>query len=198
MTRFGWAVVLGIIALCVIAGGVFMWRNVDKWAAPPPAAVATTTPVVDPSELAIYTSGEYGFSFFYPANATVTDAYSKAAGQPLPWRNQAVGTGTPIVRIKAGGGEIRVGASTDKDELDACRIASPAEDAQKDMTVGSTTWSTFTFDKLGTDDEERITSYRTLHDKRCYAVEIFQPLSETATSTGYTINDTITSFSFAQ
>lgn len=174
-----------------------MWRNVDRRAAPPPAVEATSTPVVDPSELAIYTSGEYGFSFFYPAGATVTDAYSKSAGQPLPWRNQAIGTGTPIVRVKANGGEVRVGASSDEDELDACLTASPAEDMQKATTVGSTTWSTFTFDKLGTDDEERVTSYRTLHDKRCYAVELFQPLSEAATTTGYTIDDTITSFSFA-
>lgn len=175
-----------------------MWRNVDQRAAPPPAAEATSTPVMDPSELAIYTSGEYGFSFFYPANATVTDAYSKTEGKPLPWRSQAVGTGTPIVRIMADIGEVRVGVSSDPDELENCMSASPAEDAQDSVIVGSTTWKTFLFQKLGTDDEERITSYRTLHNKKCYAVEIFKPLSATATSSGYTVNDTITSFSFAQ
>lgn len=187
------------IALLALAAYLWQFRNSEPQSAD--SSAATTSPSLEPSELSIYTSGEYGFSFFYPENAQVTDAYSLGSQLAGSWRLQAVGTGTPLVRITSSNEEARVGVSTDTRERAACLKAGPAEKAESLLTVASTSWSRFSFDKLGTDDERRVDSYRTLRNGYCYAVEVTRPLGRggapSATSTAYTIKDILTSFTFA-
>lgn len=197
MTRFGWAIVLGFIGVLVIAGGFFAWRQSARQM-PVGESQATTTPSVNPATLSIYTSGQYGFSFFYPSGAHLTDAYSSTTLSGISWRAGSTGSGTPVVRIQEGDEEVRIGMSTDWRELKVCTQVGPAEQLVGPFTIGSTTWQETTFQKIGTDNEQQITSYRILHDHACYAVELFQSLNSAASSTGYTLKDTITSFSFAK
>ena len=186
---------MGVLVL--IVGGVLLLKH-SQQLSPALPTNATTTQAVNPTTLSIYTSGEYGFSFFYPSDAKVVDAYSSTTLAGIPWRIGATGSGTPMVRILNDNEEVRVGKSTDQRELKVCTQAGPAETLAAPVTVGSTTWQQTTFQKLGTDNEQRVTSYRTLHDRTCYAVELLEPLQGNASSTGYTLNDTITSFNFAQ
>jgi hypothetical protein len=197
MTRFGW-MVLGCAALIALLTGLVAWLYLGH----PQAPVSTElepAPTVDPSELSIYTSGEYGFSFFYPSLAVVTDAYSLGSTtDESPWRSHAVGTGTPVVRISKGAEEMRVGVSTDSKELEECLKPAPGEDSRGSFAVGSTTWQEFMFQKLGTDQEQQVTSYRVERGGSCYAVEVFEPLEGATGASGYTMHDSITSFTFAK
>lgn len=196
MTRFGWTIVLAVLGVIALIAGFFIWRHMGTYQ-PQIDTQATTTSAVDPATLSIYTSGEYGFSLFYPLAARVTDAYSTTTLNGIPWRIGALGTGTPVVRLQESGEEIRIGVSTDQKDVKACVIAGPAESSQDTLTVGGIAWHVFTFQKVGTDNEQQVTSYRTMHGSSCYVLELFQALSGAATSTGYTLRDTITSFSFA-
>lgn len=197
MTRFGWQVVLGVLAVCLIVAGAIAWLHARP-SAQPVTDTQQAPAAVDPSQLSIYTSGEYGFSFFYPSQATVIDAYSQGSSTlDMPWRLHAVATGTPIVRLIDGAQSVNVGMSTDKKETAVCLKASPGEEPRGAFTEGSTTWQEFMFQKIGTDDETSVTSYRIVHGNACYAVEVSAPLSGSPSGTSYSIQDTITSFTFA-
>lgn len=197
MTRFGWQVVLGIVVLCLVVAGAVAWLRARPTVQPAENAQATPS-TIDPSQLSIYTSGEYGFSLFYPSQATVIDAYTLGSTTLSgPWRLHAVATGTPVVLIEDGAQSVHVGFSTDAKETAACLSPSPGEEARGAFTQGSTTWQEFMFEKLGTDNETSVTSYRVMHDKACYAVEVSAPLSGSPSGSSYSIQDTITSFTFA-
>lgn len=195
MTRLGWTVVAGIVLFAGVVIGAFTWMHARS--APEEGGMATTTPSVNPATLSIYTSGEFGFSFFYPSGARVTDAYSTSTLASMNWRVGATGTGTPVVKVEESNEELRVGLSTDAREVRACSQKGPSEESMGAFTQGSTTWQRYTFKKLGTDDEHQVTSYRTVHEDACYAVELFVPLEGEATSTGYTLHDAMNNFSFA-
>jgi hypothetical protein len=197
MTRFGWQVVLGVFAVCLVIACAIAWIHARPKV--PPAADTQQAPVtVDPSQLSIYTSGEFGFSFFYPSQATVIDAYSLGSSTlDMPWRLHATATGTPIVRLEDGAQSVNVGMSLDAKEIAVCLKPSPGEEPRGAFTEGSTTWQEFMFQKIGTDNETSVTSYRVLHDKACYAVEVSAPLTGSPSGTSYSIQDTITSFTFA-
>lgn len=197
MTRFGWMMVLGLMGVLVLAGGFFAWRH-SVHQTVMTGTQATTTSSVNPATLSIYTSGEFGFSLFYPSDARLADAYSSTTLTGVSWRAGSTGPGTPIVRIQEGSEEVRVGMSTDPRELKMCTQVGPAETLVGPFTVGSTTWQETAFQKIGTDNEQQITSYRIMRDHACYAVELFQSLGGTTSSTGYTLKDTIISFSFAK
>ncbi len=196
MTRFGWMVATAIALICACIVGVFVWTH--KTSPAPVAGVATsTTPVIDPSALAIYSSGEYGFTFFYPAGATLEDAFTGTSSSNLPWRAQAVASGTLVVQVAAPEGKMRVGISSAQKETAVCTQPGPAEKPLSSVSIASTTWSKFSFDKLGTDDEEHVTSYRTLHDHACYALETFEPFTATASTTAFGLVQVVNSFTFA-
>lgn len=198
MTRLGWLVAGTLVLICACIAALFVWHQ----HATKPVAVlqteATSTPAVDPSELAIYTSGVYGFSFFYPANGTVSDSFTATTTSNLPWRQGATGAGTSIVRISTSAGEVRVGVSSAAAEVGACLKAGPAEKALGTRTVGSTTWNHFSFQKIGTDNEQSVDSYRAVHASQCFALETLMPLASGATSSpSFSLADAVESFTFA-
>lgn len=196
MTRFGWAVVLCVAVVLVAGIGGTAWYRMHARNIVAPAAGTDASPALDPAALSIYTSGEYGFSFMYPADATVTDAFSTSTAV-LPWRVHALGSGTPVVRVETAAGEVRVGVSADAKELAACVKAGPSESKGTETMISSTTWQQFSSEKLGTDEERRVVSYRTLHSSHCYALELLTPLAPPVSTTGYTLEETVTSFTFA-
>lgn len=170
MTRFGWLVASGFV-IAALGIALLVWGFARQSA--PISSSENQTPVVDYSTLNIHANGEYGFSIQYPASAQVQDAIPAEGGQP--WRANAVAPGALIVRFVTNGGEVRVGASDDPRALEACEKPGPSEEAAEPVTFGEETWKVFSFDELGTDDERRVTSYRALHDGRCFAVEAFEP-----------------------
>jgi hypothetical protein len=198
MTRLGWMVVLGVLAVCALIAGIITWMHGTPPVEEPIARIASTSPEVDPSELSIYTSGEYGFSLFYPSIASVSDAYTESSTSPqVPWRTHATATGTSIVRLKQDAVEVRVGISTDEKEVTDCTRPSANEEARGTFAVGDVPWQEFMFEKLGTDNEVKVVSYRIVRENACYAVEVFGPLDHVPQKDQYSLQDIITSFSFA-
>ncbi|MDB4992063.1 MAG: hypothetical protein JWL75_308 [Parcubacteria group bacterium] len=197
MTRFGLAVFGGIlVVIALIAGILFLHHARTLQAVPAAVMESTSTPAENPSALSIYTNGEYGFSFFYPADGVVTDTFSTSTQNA--WRTHALAKGVLVVRIATDQGQLSFGESSSTREKSACLSAGPSEIMTTPVTVGSTTWKQFTFDKIGTDNEQHVTSYRTLRDATCFAFELSEPTSVTTTaSTTYAIKDSITSFTFA-
>jgi hypothetical protein len=192
MTRFGWIVLF--IALLVIAGIMGGWYLIMRYHLPAVAVapVATTTPETDLSSSSIYTNGVYGFSVVYPAKDAESETFT-------PWRAGAVATGTPLVQFADADGTIRIGASGNAKEVKACTKVGPAETALPDMQLGSTTFKAFTRDDMGTDNQERITSYRAVHENACVAIETFQPLSAAgAVASSTSIQGIVQSFTFAR
>ncbi|KND49518.1 MAG: hypothetical protein AB203_00355 [Parcubacteria bacterium C7867-008] len=190
MTRFGW-LVLGLILL-FIAGIGAGWYLVSRYdAAEKPTPMATSTPGTDLSSSSIYTNGTYGFSIVYPAADQLTEMFT-------PWRSGAMASGTPLVAIADPEGMIRIGANADAKAIDACTKPGQAEKVQATMALGSTTFSTFTHDEVGTDNERRVTSYRAVHEKACVAIEIFQPITDGLPTPSTALMEIVNSFSFAR
>ena len=201
MTRFGW---ITTSATMLLVGAIILIVLVltNHQAAPVPVSTiaSSTLPLIDPSTLSIYTSGTYGFSFFYPATATVTDQFSNSTSSSnsgLLWRENPIAIGTLISRIAVGGGEARVGTSASAKEVTSCLKPGPAEQTLGDTSIGSTTWKAFSFDKLGTDAEQHVLSYRTLHDHACFALETFESSTDVSTTTQSALNGIVQSFTFA-
>ena len=179
MTRFGWLVLSGFV-IAALGIALLIWGFARQTAPLSPAE--NQTPVVDYSTLNIHANGEYGFSIQYPATARVQDALPPDAerSDENEWRANAAAPGTLVVRFITSGGEVRVGVSDDARALETCEKAGPYEEAGEPATFGNATWQAFSFDELGTEDERRVTSYRTLHDGRCFAVEVFKPYAASA------------------
>jgi hypothetical protein len=206
MTRFGWAVLLILVLGGVgIGTAAYLYHNRTPTSSTSTTSAATSSPQAprDLSGLSLYTSGEFGFSFAYPAQAQVEDAYTRAStSQPVPWRVHAQGAGVPIVRVSVPGSEVRIGVSTSTPELASCARTALSESEEAPLVNASTTWRRFDSEKIGTDDEWRVQSYRTILDSRCYAVELFSPLSAAASpasneSATSSLSEIITSFTFA-
>ncbi|MDB5237447.1 MAG: hypothetical protein JWL88_549 [Parcubacteria group bacterium] len=191
MTRFGWLVL--IIVLLVISGIISGWYLIMRYHAPiaVQGTAATSTPEMDLSQSSIYTNGVYGFSLIYPAKDAVADTFS-------PWRSGATATGTPIVVITDPDGTLRIGASTSAKEVKACAKADPAETSLADLQLGSTTFKAFVRDNMGTDNQQRITSYRAIHEKSCVAIETLQAIQNGSVATSTRLAGMIQGFSFAR
>lgn len=191
MTRLGWLVF--ILMLFIIAGIIGGWYLVMRYHPPVTAIapIATSTPQEDLSSSSIYTNGTYGFSLVYPADDTVSNTFSE-------WRDGAIATGTPLVAIADADGMVRVAASSNAKEVKACTKVEPAETALATLQLGSTTFSAFTRDDMGTDNQQRITSYRVIHDKSCIAIESFQPLVNGTVASSTRLANIVRSFSFAR
>lgn len=201
MTRFGW---LMFVAILLVIGGVSagaIYLHDKNAVATPDGSTATSTPLTNPSALSIYTNGEYGFSFFYPASARVIDSYSTSTETGILWRLGATQKGVPLVRIQNSDSEMRIGMSTTTKATSQCLKANPSEKSIADTKVASTTWKTFSFDKLGTDNPTHVVSYRTLHGDACFALETIEPLDSTASTTNIrslSAENIVQSFSFSR
>jgi hypothetical protein len=67
--------------------------------------------------------------------------------------------------------EVRVGASADPSELAACDKPSNGESSLPDKIINGITWKVFTMQDAGMMQYLQGTSYRTIHDKTCFALE---------------------------
>jgi hypothetical protein len=203
MTRLGWMVVGVIGVIIALIGTLVLMLHTRTAPVTGTQTEATTTertaPIIDPSALSIYTNGEYGFSFFYPADGTVVDSFGSSTQTYISntWRAGSSVKGTLIVQIQTSQGALTFGESTDAHERALCLTAGPAETKQGSVMVGSTTWQHFSFDKVGTENPQHIISYRTIQKNACLAFEIREPRTATASSTAYLIENSISSVTFA-
>jgi hypothetical protein len=194
MTRFGWLVVSGTI-IAVIGIALLLWGFARQSSTPLLNEDDGPVEVVDPSALSIYTSGEFGLSLMYPSTAMVEDSLS---GVSFKWRANSSAEGTPVVRIKTQGGEVRVGISDDSEATASCVEEGPSETMIGSTMLGETVWQTFTFDELGTEDERHVTSYRLMHDGSCFVVEAFEPVGGSPPSPAENVDLVVRSFTLAR
>lgn len=194
MTKVVWIVVGALLIGSAASIALFMWRQGIEPTPEYSAVIAPPERTVDPSSLAIYANGEYGFSFFYPATSVLEDLETGSDVWRIGARDES---GTRIVEVTTSEGMVRVGQSALSPEVEACLSPGPAEVSSGITRIGSTTWHVFNFSRLGTDAEERVYSYRTVNGGACTALEALLPLSTTleATLGPRTI---VESFSFAE
>jgi hypothetical protein len=144
---------------------------------------ATSTPPL--SGLSIYTNGTYGFSIFYPQTDVATTTFDTKYDLPATWRVNALPntSGTPIFQILGYStqsnvnypryfeAEVRIGASTDPAEVSTCKTAQNGEVAEPDAVIHGTTLNVFSFEDAAMMQYVKATSYRTIHDGTCFALE---------------------------
>jgi hypothetical protein len=180
-----------IIGLGVLIVAGIIWFGIYH-KHPPVASVpvpanrtATSTSL---SGLSIYTNGAYGFSLFYPGQDTATTSFDAQYHLPTTWRVnpaniEADASGMPIIAIvgyhttsdnsypRYFETEVRVGASNDPKEVSACLRPGNGETALPDMAINGVDWKAFTLEDDGMMQYLSGTSYRTIHDGQCFALE---------------------------
>ena len=184
MNRNGW-IAFGILVL-VIAAIVAFFFLLPKGAAPGP--VATTTPETGNLEgTSLYANGTYGFTMKYPGSAKESDTFSTSYILSTQWRAEAPAnsTGTPIVEIvgyhtqsdhsfpREFTAMVRVGVATSSAEVASCTKVTPdtGETALPDALINGTTWKAFSFGDAATMHYVKGTSYRAVHDGKCFVME---------------------------
>lgn len=135
----------------------------------------------------IYTNGPYGFVMRYPEASVVENAFTSTYHLGSYWRANALpnATGTPVVSVVAFATKsdshfpryfyamVRVGVSDDAREVAQCLKAIPnqGETPLPEVTMGGATWKVFSFSNAGMQQYVKGTSYRTIHEGRCVALE---------------------------
>jgi hypothetical protein len=179
---------LGVIVVaCVIWWGVSHQKySQNTHTASSTSATTTDTPgSPNLTGLSIYTNGDYGFSIFYPGAYAVQHSFDSTYHLPNTWRVNALpnATGTPLFQItgystksdtsypKYFEAEVRIGASADPKEVTACIKASGSEVAKPNETINGTVWRVFSLQDAGMMQYAQGTSYRTVHEGTCIALE---------------------------
>jgi hypothetical protein len=179
----------------LLMAGVAWWglhtRQAKPQASPGPGIGATATNTPPLTGLSIYTNGQYGFSIFYPSQLKVTETFDAQYHLPTTWRVNALSnmgsvttaTGTSIFEIigyqtkndktfpRYFETEVRVGASADPRELAVCTKAGNGERSLPDKVINGVTWKAFEFQDAAMMQYISATSYRTIHEHTCYALE---------------------------
>ena len=174
----------------IVIGGVIWWGTHAHRTAPVAVTSQTTTsPSVSSTTslagLAIYTNGKYGFSIFYPQSDSTETTFDSQYYLPATWRVNALNsaTGTPIFAIigyktqsdtsypRYFETEVRIGASADPQEIAACDTTGNGEVALPDTVINKVIWKTFSLQDDAMMQYLNGTSYRTIHDNTCFALE---------------------------
>lgn len=160
-TRLTYAIA-AVLALGLVLLGWRMWAYEPAERALDEAAVPVTE--VDPSLLSLYSSGEYGISFPYPAAAAVSTSTDEGRD------------GIEVASLALGDSRVRINMRVTPDES-GCFDPAPAEEAEGSAEFGSRTWRVFSREALGTERERSVTQYRTLEGSRCVTVEASEPVT---------------------
>jgi len=159
----------GIAAVIILGLVVLAWR---MWSYQPPTensflkAATTTTAAFDPSSLSLYSSGEFGVSFFYPAAATLISSSDPDTVTLLEAGDTRLG-----IRV------VTTSAGIHSSAQERCVSAGPAESTVGTRIVSGVTWYGFARTALGTEQERAILAYRAYVGGRCILIEESQPIS---------------------
>jgi hypothetical protein len=187
---------LGIILVAgIIWWGIYSHHSKTMASSPvatSSVAVASSTPSL--TGLSIYTNGAYGFSIFYPGSDKTETTFDTQYHLPATWRVNALPNATGNASGSPAGGtpifaiigystqsntsypryfetEVRIGASTDPKELAACEKPGENETQLPDAVINKVTWKAFGLQDSGMMQYLQGTSYRTIHDNTCFALE---------------------------
>lgn len=167
----------------LVMGGIAWWfgfRNTDKEPEPIPEV-----PAIELSEgLSIYTNGEEGFLVAYPEGAEVSEVFDTNR-LPNAWSVNARvdSSGTPLVSVttyrvtnatsypRDYTAELRIGKSSDAEDVRRCLEPRGSETAGVEKAIGDTTFVSFAFGDAAMMQYVKGTSYRTVHNDACWAIE---------------------------
>lgn len=154
-----------VLALGLIVLGWRMWAYVP--ASQPDAESAVSLPAsdIDPSTLALYSSGEHGISFFYPAEATLEEERGSDLVSSVTYQDLSV----------------QVLVRTASDAAD-CYASTRAQRSAGEQEIGGRSWRVLVRETLGTENERIVTQYRALDGSRCITVESSKPVGVEAPS----------------
>ncbi len=142
------------------------------------------------SGLKVYQNPEYGFEISYPENLIATTTFQSYYHLNSDWRADAFpetsGKGIvsiPVYRIENRGkngefvsypmyfdAELRIGASSDPKDLEAC-LSAYNETATGTEIIKGITFSKFIIQNAGMMQYVQGVSYRTIHNNVCFALE---------------------------
>ena len=177
-----------VLGLGVILVALVIWLGISIHHAPS-NGTATSTPIASTTTAvsgdAIYTNGEYGFAIFYPQKDTTETTFDLQYHLPATWRVNALpnATGTSVYAIigystKSNTSypryfetEVRIGASKDPQEVAVCERVGNGEVALADKVFNGVTWKSFSLEDTGMMQYLKGTSYRTIHEGTCFALE---------------------------
>lgn len=139
-----------------------------------PTASTTTT-----ADTSTYTDGSKTFSFSYPTIATISGG---GVGYDTNWRQQATTTGLLLVsatiqksfqpQTNFSEAKFTVGTSPSSDAVASCLTegdGNPMTTSQ--VTINGTQFTRLTFSDAGAGNFYDTTSYRTVRNNQCYAIE---------------------------
>lgn len=150
-----------------------------------PKAPAPETPIAEiplSEGQAIYTNGEEGFLIAYPERAKVSETFSNAH-LTSAWSVSTTLPGSALLEILTYTRSsdtsypryydtlVRLGVSRDQAAVRACTDLGNGEAKGEDRVIGDTTWKSFTYQDAGMMKYVTATSYRTIHNGACYALE---------------------------
>lgn len=171
-----------VLGLGVLVLGGIAWYFSTR---PEPVATQSETPAqeIPLSEgQSIYTNGEEGFLIAYPERAVVSESF-KNTHLLSTWSVSSDLPGTPLIEIlsytrasetsypRYYDALVRVGVSRDQAAARTCIEPHNGEVAADERTIGDVVWSGFSYGDAGMMKYVRATSYRTVHNGACYALE---------------------------
>lgn len=168
---------LGVLVLVGIAW-YFGVRKAPE--APAPEAPIAEIPISEGQ--AIYTNGEEGFLIAYPERLVVSESFSNPH-LTSAWSVSTTLPGLPLLEIlsytrssdtsypRHYDALVRLGVSRDEAAVRTCTDVGNGETRGDDRMIGDTMWKSFTYQDAGMMKYVTATSYRTVYEGACYALE---------------------------
>ncbi len=138
----------------------------------------TTAPVVTTDGKKVFTDQGKTFRFSYPKELVVSGG---ELGYTQSWRNNTQTLGLSLAKVTIPRGSypktnfseawFTVGTSSDAQAIKDCLIPTNGEQATGTVTINSVTYSKFILGDAGAGNLYDTTSYRTLRNSQCYAIE---------------------------
>lgn len=186
-----WLVFVSFLVI-IVAGAVAykFWFIMSEQKPVKQPPVVNIPVVVNP--LATYNNSQFGIRFSYPKELIPEETFKQFYALSSNWRAETTpdSKGTPIVaipvfRIDQGSvatgkayplyfsAEVRVGASSDKKDVQNCLQNDPGFTDQKstDVVINGITFKRFEIADAAAMQYVQGLSYRTVHNNTCYAVE---------------------------
>jgi hypothetical protein len=184
---------IGIIIILTVLISLGM-HYVQGIAGSTAVTIATSTPVQSstaesiPNGWKIFTSPDYGFSIAYPKDYEASSTFASFYHVSNAWRQDIFEdadrtAGTEALSIIADqkknspgeeqyyyDAELRIGVSSDPVQVKDCLISSDAT-ASSTATINGIKYAVYELPQVGMSQYADVTSYRTVHNNACYAIE---------------------------
>jgi hypothetical protein len=175
-----------VIVVLVIAGLAYYFLNANRASAPtvatstpPTQTTSTTTTTTTTSTAKTYTDSGHTFTFEYPSQFTVTSG----SGTSTDWMTNATTSGKLLATLiiprsfepktNFADAKFTVGASSNAAAVSTCLSVPPSGGpVQKNVvTINGVSYTKYTSGDAAAGNFYETTSYRTVHNGQCYALE---------------------------